>query len=213
MLYSLDETSEAFLQQLKVVESDFGAITDLSAPSALPHWSIGALIGHITISLNLSKLSNASQPKKHQTQISFREWMRRTSEFSNEINLMTQGSAKKRSDLDITDQFLEGTQEARQFLEMVDDSAKIVLPAWDVWLSIEDFLLGRVVELTCHGIDLSRSIGRSTRPAPAAASLVAKLLDADLGSTRPDGLDDDVLWICASTGRDSHEDNRLPLFQ
>ena len=211
-MYSLDETREAFLQQLKVVQSDFDIITDLSVESSLPNWSIGALIGHITISLNLSKLSNASHPEEHQSQISFREWMRRTSEFSSEIDLMTQGYAKKRSNEDLGEQFIEGTQEARHFLETVDESLRIVLPAWDVWLSIEDFLLGRVVELTCHGIDLSRSIGSATRPAVSAASLVAKLLDGDFGDVRPDGLDDDVAWICAATGRETHNDKRLPLF-
>ncbi len=209
---SLDETREAFLQQLMVIQQDFDTITDLSVESSLPNWSIGALIGHITISLNLSKLSKASHPEEHQTQISFREWMRRTSEFSSEIDLMTRGYAKKRSDDDLGKQFIEGAREARDFLETVDEELRIVLPAWDVWLSIEDFLLGRVVELTCHGIDLSRSIGSARQPAASAASLVAKLLDSDFGDFRPDGLDDDTAWICAATGRETHNDRRLPLF-
>ena len=212
-MYSLDETREAFQQQLIVVESEFKSITDLSVESSLPNWSIGVLVGHITISLKLSKMLNAAQPEAHQPQISFREWMRRTSEFSDEIDLMSQGYAKKRSNQDLGEQFREGAQEARHFLDAVDESLRIVLPAWEVWVSIEDFLLGRVVELTVHGIDLSRSIGSATRPAASAASLVAKLLEGDFGDVRPDGLDDDTAWICAATGRETHEDDRLPLFK
>ena len=138
--------------------------------------------------------------------------MRRTSEFSDEIDAMSQGYAKKRSNQSLSEQFREGVLEARQFLAVVDESMRIVLPAWDVWITIEDFLLGRVVELTVHGIDLSRSIGSPARPAASAASLVAKLLDGDFGEMRPDGLDDDVAWICVATGREAHEDERLPLF-
>ena len=211
-MHSLDETREAFRQQLTVVESDFNNIADLSAESSLPNWTIGVLVGHITISLKLSKMLNAAQPEPHQTQTSFKEWMRRTSEFSDEIDAISQGYAKKRSGQDLTDQFREGAQEARDFLDIVDESLRIVLPAWDVWVSIEDFLLGRVVELTVHGMDLSRSIGSATQPAAIAASMVSELLDEDFGNPRPEGLGDDATWISVATGREHHEDDRLPLF-
>ena len=54
---------------------------------------------------------------------------------------MTRGYAKKRSDDDLGKQFMEGAREARDFLETVDEELRIVLPAWDVWLSIEDLHL------------------------------------------------------------------------
>ncbi len=100
------------------------------------------------------------------------------------------------------------TDELRQRLEGEDPDRLIATPFGT--LRLADYLATRCVEAVVHHMDLRRALDLPLAADPAAAELVAGLLDAMLDGPRPAGLDRDG-FILAATGRVPIDDARLPL--
>jgi hypothetical protein len=82
-------------------------------------------------------------------------------------------------------------------------------------MRLDEFVASRIVEAVVHGIDLTDPLGRPCQASPEAIATTAAILDELLArrtvAGRPAGLDDDVAWIRAASGRAPHDDPRLPL--
>lgn len=78
-------------------------------------------------------------------------------------------------------------------------------------LRLDHYLPTRVVEVTVHGLDVRATMGLELVASPDALSVTAEVLDALLPGDRSPGLEDDLAFVLAATGRRSHDDSRLPL--
>jgi hypothetical protein len=82
-------------------------------------------------------------------------------------------------------------------------------------ITLDDFIMTRLVELVVHGDDLARSVPELAAP-PLLDEAVASVADALAGAYAevtghaPD-VDDRLEWIRAATGRSARDDTALPL--
>ena len=78
-------------------------------------------------------------------------------------------------------------------------------------LRLDHYLPTRVVEVTVHGLDLRHALGLEEVVTPDALSVTAMVLDNLLPGDRSPGLEDDLTFVLAATGRLASDDSRLPL--
>lgn len=78
-------------------------------------------------------------------------------------------------------------------------------------LRLDHYLPTRVVEVVVHGLDLREALGLEQVAAPDALDLTAMVLDHLLPGDRSPGLEEDLDFVLAATGRTSSDDSRLPL--
>jgi hypothetical protein len=207
---SFEATTSAFIAQSHVVEQIMADAGDLSIHTRLKGWDGAVLANHLALSLNLPRLVGTVDDDC--PQIDPATWAERTRDFADEIDQMSIGLAAKKSHDEIRTQFAQYAAVGRAFVESASVELKVGLPAWQVWLLFSEFLLGRVIELTVHGLDLADAVGSAQSPAPAAVELTAQLMEDQLDGARPSDLGDDVTWIEAATGRIAHRDERLPVY-
>jgi hypothetical protein len=82
-------------------------------------------------------------------------------------------------------------------------------------MELGEFVPSRIVEAVVHGMDLTDAAGREPTATPAGIAETASILDELLArrtvAGRPSGLEDDMEWIRAASGRSEHPDPRLPI--
>jgi hypothetical protein len=82
-------------------------------------------------------------------------------------------------------------------------------------IRLDEFISTRIVEAVVHGIDLTDALRRPSTATTEGIAHTAQLLDDLLTRSRtggrPPGLDDDMAWVRAASGRGAHPDPRLPL--
>jgi uncharacterized protein (TIGR03083 family) len=78
-------------------------------------------------------------------------------------------------------------------------------------LRLDHYLPTRLLEVTVHGLDLRHALGLEEVVTPDALAITAQILDALLPGDRAPGLDDDLTFVLAATGRLANDDSRLPL--
>jgi len=94
-------------------------------------------------------------------------------------------------------------------------------PAFVGWtvigtIRVDEFIATRIVEVVVHGLDLAQALNRSLTPSTVALDCAADLLDSlnrrsDHGSSRPESLADNWLWVQVASGRRRHHDFPTPL--
>lgn len=77
-------------------------------------------------------------------------------------------------------------------------------------MELQEYAATRVFELCVHHMDLCRALGRAPEPSETALAVTVDILQRMLRS-RPEGLDDDIAFVLAATGREEHPDPRLPI--
>lgn len=78
-------------------------------------------------------------------------------------------------------------------------------------MGLHEYAATRVFELAVHHLDLCRALGRPPHAPDDAMVVVSQVLDGLLDGPRPDDLADDVAFALAATGREPHDDPRLPV--
>jgi uncharacterized protein (TIGR03083 family) len=78
-------------------------------------------------------------------------------------------------------------------------------------LRLDHYLPTRVLEVTVHGLDLRHALGLEEVVSPDGLALTAMVLDNLLPGDRSPGLEDDLTFVLAATGRLPTDDSRLPL--
>lgn len=78
-------------------------------------------------------------------------------------------------------------------------------------LRLDHYLPTRVVDVTVHGLDLRHALGLEEVASPEAMAITTLVLDNLLPGDRAPGLDDDLAFVLAATGRRPSDDSRLPL--
>ena len=80
-------------------------------------------------------------------------------------------------------------------------------------MRLEEYAATRVLELTVHHMDLCRALNLAITSDPAALAVTVGIVEGLLDGPRPADLGDDTALVLAATGREPHEDPRLPVFR
>jgi hypothetical protein len=182
-------TRDAFLSAAEVAAASLrepAVFARWSEPSALPGFSVGGLARHLAN--QVTHVGPALLAAPGTASVTVLEHYRRSAWFNEDIDgadnvrIRTQGDAAA------------GTQEV--LAGEVDDALALLRPilaeqsadrivAVDVWgLTLDDFLLTRVMELVVHLDDLAVSVGMPTPPLPPEATDAAIRLLADIAAWR-----------------------------
>lgn len=86
-----------------------------------------------------------------------------------------------------------------------------LLPTFMGSMAVQEYLATRVLELTVHHLDLCRAMGLPAAATAAGLTLTRGILEGLLDGAAPEGLADDEAFVLAATGREAHEDPRLPV--
>jgi uncharacterized protein (TIGR03083 family) len=199
-----------FTDQAKVVAAMVRDLEDFSAPTRLPGWSCAVLVGHLTSGIEaLWRWQGESAEGRAQLDaVSYWDPAASVAEISSDWAIAYAG---KRTPEDLRDELIGAIARGVTYVGQTHAASLVVPPIGSIWLSFDEFLATRVVELTVHYLDLADACGSEREPAPTAAAITSDLLDQRLIGSRPADLEEDVRWIEAATGRVPHTDDRLPV--
>lgn len=219
---SYEESIDTLESELNGVHSVFAGLTadEWRLPTKLaplnpdlPHWTIFELAGHFDISIGLTRMLvnsiEGGQPGRDRT--SFFIFPR--SEVAPVVYdyAFTMVEGKTPADMPgvLQHTFSKTIEEARATPPGSIGSGYYAL------MELGEFVPSRIVEAVVHGLDLTNALGRDSIATPAGIAATAAILDELLARRtvpgRPAGLEDDMEWIKAASGRAEHPDPRLPL--
>ncbi|WP_460630252.1 maleylpyruvate isomerase N-terminal domain-containing protein [Intrasporangium mesophilum] len=149
-------------------------------PSALADWRLGGLVAHLAsqpvTAARLLDSTPASDPIPLEEHYARAAWV--TASLDDEINVAIREGSDEKAEVG-REEVLAGVVAARKALPELLAAApedRAVLIPWQGWsLALDDFLVGRMMEIVVHGEDVAASLGV---PAP---SLPAAVLDPVLG--------------------------------
>jgi uncharacterized protein (TIGR03083 family) len=149
-------------------------------PSALADWRLGGLVAHLASQpVTVARLLDstpASDPIPIEEHYARAAWV--TASLDDEINVAIREGSDETAQAG-RDEVLAGVVAARkalpELLAAAPDDRAVLIP-WQGWsLALDDFLVGRMMEVVVHGEDVAASLGV---PAP---TLPAAVLDPVLG--------------------------------
>lgn len=207
-----EDARRALLEQTEVVRSLVMELPDLAASTRLSGWHCRELVAHITKNIQAPQRFYREDGNIRGQQLNGASYYDYTvlpeARKGNHDYIIAY--AAKRSEAEIRNEFAASVDAAKDFLARAEPWWKID-PPWESWISMEDFLITRVLEMTVHGLDLCDATGRPLRADPTAVDVCAAVLDRRLAGPRPRDLNEPVRWIEAATGRAPHADPRLPV--
>jgi hypothetical protein len=179
-----------------------------------PPWTLFELAGHFDISIGLTVMLMA-EPQAGQVgrdRVSFFIFPR--SEVAPVVYdyayTMVEGKTPAQMPDTLAATFAKTIEGARSL------APDTVGPGYYALMRLDEFVASRVVEAVVHGLDLTDALGRDPMATPEGVAVTAAILDDLLARKtvpgRPAGLDDDMAWVRAASGRGpEHPDPRLPL--
>jgi hypothetical protein len=179
-----------------------------------PPWTLFELAGHFDISIGLTVMLMA-EPQAGQVgrdRVSFFIFPR--SEVAPVVYdyayTMVEGKTPAQMPDTLAATFAKTIEGARSL------APDTVGPGYYALMRLDEFVASRVVEAVVHGLDLTDALGRDPMATPEGVAVTAAILDDLLArktvAGRPAGLDDDMAWVRAASGRGpEHPDPRLPL--
>ena len=210
-------------RELRGVEETFRSLTgdQWKTPTLLhpvdaerPPWTLFELAGHFDISIGLARMLLQNQDAGGQVgrdRVSFFIFPR--SEVAPVVYdyayTMVEGKTPEQMPDVLHETFSRTVEEARA------SAPETVGSGYYALMRLDEFASSRIVEAVVHGIDLTDALGRESIATPAGIAYTAALLDELLARRtvpgRPAGLEGDLAWIRAASGREPHPDPRLPL--
>jgi Mycothiol maleylpyruvate isomerase N-terminal domain len=219
---SYREAVDTLEQELGAVETTFASLSadEWTATTRLepidtsrPRWTVLELAGHFDISIGLTRMlvANTEEGQPGRDRVSFFIFPR--SEVAPVVYdyaytmVGDKGPAEMLETLRET--FSKTIEEARATPPATVGSGYYAL------MRLDEFVPSRTLEAVVHGIDLTDAVGRDCVATPEGIATTVAILDELLArrtvAGRPAGMDDDLAWIRAASGRDPHPDPRLPL--
>lgn len=207
-----EDLRRAVLEQTEVVRSLVIELPDLATTTRLAGWRCRELVAHIAKNVEAPQRFYQEDGNVRGPQLDGANYYDYTAlpEARKGNHDYIIAYAGKKSEGEIRNEFFASADAAKNFLAHAAPWWKISLP-WKAWISMEDFLITRVLEVTVHGLGLCDAMGVSTRADPVALDVCAAVLDRRLAGPRPSDLNEPVRWIEAATGRTAHADRRLPV--
>ena len=210
MELNLDDLNHAFSEQgdrLKAVVDD---VDEISAPTRLPGWSAGVMIGHVSSAIEaLWRWDGAGSGEG--IELDAVSYWQPVAAFADGSSEWAIRYAADRSEAELREGLVTAIDRAGSHLEEAASESIVVLPMGGAWLRFDQFLATRILEMTVHGLDLAAAGRSDVRPGLRSIGVTAAILDGCLDGSRPSDLTDDVSWVEAATGRCPHDDARLPV--
>jgi uncharacterized protein (TIGR03083 family) len=217
-----EDNLDTLERELQGVQRTFAALSerDWQQPTRLvpfdasqPPWTVFELAGHLDISIGLTRMLIANQEAAQvgRDHVSFFIFPR--SEVAPVVYdyayTMVEGRVPADMPGVLEETFSRSVSESRAL------PPETVGSGYYAFMRLDEFASSRIVEAVVHGIDLTDALGQDSIATPAGIAYTAALLDELLARRtvpgRPAGLEDDLTWIRAASGRDPHPDPRLPL--
>jgi hypothetical protein len=195
-------------------EAEWGTETRLEPfETGRPRWTVFELAGHCDISIGLTRMLIANQDdgQPGRDQVSFFIFSRAEVAPTVYDYAYTMVEGKTPADMPgvLAETFSKTISESRALPPSTVGSGYYAL------MRLDEFAASRIVEAVVHGIDLTDATGRDTIATAEGVAFTAALLDELLArrtvAGRPAGLEDDMAWVRAASGRSPHPDPRLPL--
>ena len=152
-----------------VAREDVAAAWD--KPSALAEWQVGGLVAHLANQavavVNLLRGEPTADPISLEEHYARAAWV--SASVDDEINVAIREGGDQQAEAG-RDEVLARVVAAREALPSLlaaqpDDRA--VLIPWQGWsLRLDDFLVGRMMEIVVHGEDVAASLGIAAPPLP-----------------------------------------------
>ncbi|HKP99001.1 MAG TPA: maleylpyruvate isomerase N-terminal domain-containing protein [Actinomycetes bacterium] len=220
---SYEDTVGILETELGQVEQGFRGLSEAewATPTKLrpldetkPPWTLFELAGHFDISIGLTVMLMA-EPQAGQVgrdRVSFFIFPR--SEVAPVVYdyayTMVEGKTPAQMPATLAATFAKTVEGARSL------APDTVGPGYYALMRLDEFVASRVVEAVVHGLDLTDALGRDPMATPEGVAVTAAILDDLLArktvAGRPAGLEDDMAWVRAASGRGpEHPDPRLPL--
>ncbi|MBC7631609.1 maleylpyruvate isomerase N-terminal domain-containing protein [Aeromicrobium sp.] len=187
---------------------DSGLLEHLDDPSALEGWTVQDLITHTGQSFLAFTLLG---PASGATPLSIRSYISHYQSAAQQI-----ASGTRELSRSFTGDLLGGVDRCAVLgFRALDGLTAEVVRGGRGAITLDDFVLTRLLELVVHGDDLGRSV-REVGPAPINGNVVTEvsqmLIDAYIDATgRPPEVTDEMAWIRLATGRTASDDTSLPL--
>src|SRR6478735_4560212 len=153
------ETLAVECQRISTVVESLGE-EDFDRPTRLPAWSIRELLAHLCIEVRAISECLALFPPAQVTIDSVEYWRRYDpdAESGPIADTAKELAGSYGSGADLAAAWVESWRQAVQVATMHDGSRPVFEEG--LALTLNDFLTTRVVELTVHGLDLARALGR-----------------------------------------------------
>jgi hypothetical protein len=168
------------------------AVAELwSAPSALPGLSVGGLAAHLGAQvLNVPRVLATALPEgtsplslpEHYNRV---PWVRAELDAESNVAIRTGSEASAGEGVDAVVRSVDAALDAlRSQLPAIRDERAVLLP-WTGWaLTLDDFLLTRMMEIAVHSDDLAVSVGVETPTLPPSVFAPVLTLLTDLAEAR-----------------------------
>jgi hypothetical protein len=219
---SYSELIDVLAKELDQVENAFRGLSaaDWAAPTrlvpvdaALPHWTVFELAGHfdVAIGLTLSLIEGRGDDSPARDRTSF--FINPRSETGPVVYeyayAMVEGKEPGQMPDVLAATFARTIEQCRAV------PAGTVGPGYFAPMRVDEFVASRIVEAVVHGLDLTLALGREPVATAGGITATAAIFDDLLArrtvGRRPADLRDDLSWVLAASGRDSHPDGRLPV--
>ena len=142
-------------------------------PSALAEWNVGGLVAHLAsqpvTAVNLVRADPGSDPIPLAEHYARAAWV--TAALDDDVNVAIREGGDDKAVAGPA-ALLDSVQQARAALPALLDAEpadRAVLVPWQGWsLTLEEFLVSRMMEIVVHGEDVAASVGFETPPLPDA---------------------------------------------
>lgn len=208
MSISFETVCQAFRQQSVGFVDLVDATPDLAASTPLDGWDCAVLVGHVSTAVE-ALWRWAGDPPNGAPELDRVNWWDAADPAVNDS--FAQRYASKRTHDELRELITGSVVEANERLSEAAPDSTLVAPGGVAWARFDEALATRVFELTVHGLDLAAATDSSTVPGTAALAVASEILDRRLDGDRPPGLESDLDWVRAGTGRTPHVDSRLPV--
>jgi uncharacterized protein (TIGR03083 family) len=208
MTVDFDMLRSAFQGQSAIFAELVEATPDLAAPTPLDGWSCAVLVGHVSTAIE-ALWRWRGEPPHGAVELDRVSWWEAADPAVNDT--FAQRYASKRTHSELRELVATSISQANELLPTASPDWTLVAPGGIAWARFDQALATRIFELTVHGLDLGRATGSTVVPDAAALACSGEILDRRLDGARPTGLEIDLDWVRAATGRTSHADPRLPV--
>lgn len=183
---------------------------DLSHDTRLPGWDVQVLVAHLVRGVDrIRAYLTETLPDAPELDWAGYFTAAATRSSGADVSERARAFAASINDRPVADVWLRACTEAERLASMAPPDRPVGTPFGAI--RIDHYLPSRVLEVTVHGLDLRDALDLEAVATPDGLAVTAALLDALLGSERPAGLEQDLPFVLAATGRAASDDPRLPV--
>lgn len=183
---------------------------ELSRATRLPGWDVQVLAAHLVRGVDRIR-AYLTETLPDEAELTWTSYFTTamTSTTPRDVSERARAFAASINDRAVVDVWQVTVDEALRLAAIAHPARYLQSPFGS--LRLDHYLPSRVLEVTVHGLDLRAALGLEEVATPPGLAVTVALLEALLDGSRPPGLEDDLAFTLAATGRVDADDPRLPL--